>query len=187
MARIWTMDTWRPSGWSDTGDRTLGWVRSVCPVSPWAEKLLYFIGSSINRWRSAPRHFSWTFDILDILVSWAYSLPLISLAWLRIQSEIEWFQVYLLEWLHLVALGDCYGCGFLVTLGGCCHLDGLEQRWRSGTCWWLFVTVYNDLMRVLHLPRRIGILSVIELVFILWLVHSSMRRYNHPTLSFTFP
>jgi hypothetical protein len=132
MARIWTLDTWGPSRWSDAGDRALGWVRSVCPVSPWAEQRLYFIESSINRWWSAPRHFSWTFDILDILVSWAYSLPLISLIWLRIQSEIEWFQVHLLKWLYLVALGDRYGCGFLVTLGGCCHLDGLEQRWRFG-------------------------------------------------------
>ena len=29
-----------------------------------------------------------------------------------------------------------------------------------------------------------GILPVIELVFILWLVHSSTRQYNHPTHSF---
>ena len=32
-----------------------------------------------------------------------------------------------------------------------------------------------------------GILPVIELILILWLVHSSTRRYNHPTHSFTFP
>ena len=31
-----------------------------------------------------------------------------------------------------------------------------------------------------------GILPVIDLVFILWLVHSSMRRYNHLTYSFTY-
>ena len=35
-----------------------------------------------------------------------------------------------------------------------------------------------------HLP--FGILSMIDLVFILWLVHSSTRRYNHPTQSFIF-
>ena len=31
-----------------------------------------------------------------------------------------------------------------------------------------------------------GILSVIDLVFILWLVHSSTQWYNHPTHSFIF-
>jgi hypothetical protein len=38
--------------------------------------------------------------------------------------------VHLLVSLHLVALGDRLSCEILVTLGGCCHLDGLEQ-WRS--------------------------------------------------------
>jgi hypothetical protein len=88
---------------------------------------------------SAPRHFSWTFDILDILVSWENSLPLISLAWLWILSEIEWFQVYLLEWLHLVALGDRCGYEFLVTLSSCRHLDGLDvlvivHGWLQWSC-----------------------------------------------------
>ena len=32
----------------------------------------------------------------------------------------------------------------------------------------------------------LGILPVIDLVFILWLVHSSTRWYNHPTHSFIF-
>ena len=32
-----------------------------------------------------------------------------------------------------------------------------------------------------------GILPVIELLFILWLVHSSMRWYNHLTYSFSYP
>ena len=32
-----------------------------------------------------------------------------------------------------------------------------------------------------------GILPVIELVFIMWLVHSSTRWYNHLTYSFSFP
>jgi hypothetical protein len=104
---------------------------------------------SINRSWPASSYLSWTFDILDILVSWANSLPLISLAWLWIQSKIEWFQVYLLEWLHLVAYEDCCRCGFLVTLGGSCHLDGLEQWWRSNTCWWLFVAGFGDLVRAI--------------------------------------
>ena len=44
----------------------------------------------------------------------------------------------LLEWLHLEALGICVSLrDSLVTFGGCCHLDGLEQRgsWSGG--WWL--------------------------------------------------
>jgi hypothetical protein len=61
--------------------------------------------------------------------------------------EIEWFQVYFLEWLHLVTLGDRCGYGFLVTLDGGRHLDGLEQRWRSETSWWLFVVGSGDLVR----------------------------------------
>jgi hypothetical protein len=47
--------------------------------------------------------------------------------------------VHLLEQLHLVALGDRCGYGFLVTLGGCRHLDGLEQREglaRVDDCLW---------------------------------------------------
>ena len=43
--------------------------------------------------------------------------------------------MHLLEWLHLVALGDRFGCGFLVTLGGCRHLDDLEQQRSIGTIW----------------------------------------------------
>ena len=55
-------------------------------------------------------------------------LPLISFIDYSSLWDWEWFQVYLLEWLHLVALGDRFGYGFLITLGGCHHLDGLEQR-----------------------------------------------------------
>jgi hypothetical protein len=127
-----------------TGHRCSGHVSLVMPLTA---NDYFHLGGSINRWGSAPRYLSWIFDILDILVSWAYSLPLISLACLRIQSEIEWFQVYMLEWLHLVALGDRRGCWFLVTLGGCCHLDILEQQWSSNTCWWLFVASFGDLVR----------------------------------------
>jgi len=43
--------------------------------------------------------------------------------------------VYLLECLHLVALGDRSSYGFFVTLGGCRHLDGLEQRRSIDTSW----------------------------------------------------
>jgi hypothetical protein len=45
-----------------------------------------------------------------------------------IQSEIEWFQVHLLEWLHIEALRDRLSCVILVTLGGCRHLDGLSSE-----------------------------------------------------------
>jgi hypothetical protein len=44
----------------------------------------------------------------------------------------------LLEWLHLEALGDCVSLwDSLVTLGGCCHLDGLVWRWSSSGGRWL--------------------------------------------------
>jgi hypothetical protein len=103
----------------------------------------------INSWWSTLEELSWHFDHLDILLSWAYSLPLNSLAWLWIQSEIEGFQVHLLVSLHLVALGDHLSCGILVTLGGCCHLDSLEQ-WRScDKSWWLFLATSRWLWGVL--------------------------------------
>jgi hypothetical protein len=35
--------------------------------------------------------------------------------------------VHLLMWLHLVALGDHFADGFLVTLGEYRHLAGLEE------------------------------------------------------------
>ena len=60
----------------------------------------------------------------------------------------------LLEWLHLVALGDRCGCGFLVSLGGCCHLDGLEQRRSFGTYWWLFVASSGDYEGSCTFPGR---------------------------------
>jgi hypothetical protein len=43
-----------------------------------------------------------------------------------------------------MTLGDCCGCGVLVSHGGCHHLDGLEQRRSFGTCWWLFVVGSGD-------------------------------------------
>jgi hypothetical protein len=44
----------------------------------------------------------------------------------------------LLECLHLEALGDCVSLwDSLVTLGGCYHLDGLDQRGSSCGGYWL--------------------------------------------------
>jgi hypothetical protein len=44
----------------------------------------------------------------------------------------------LLECLHLEALGNCVLLRvWLVILGGCCHLDGLEQRGSSSGGRWL--------------------------------------------------
>jgi hypothetical protein len=34
--------------------------------------------------------------------------------------------------------------GFLVTIGGCRHLDGMEQWWSFGTSWILFVATPGD-------------------------------------------
>jgi hypothetical protein len=101
-----------------------------------------------------PRNFSWSFDIFDILVSWANSFPFISILDSSSKWDWEWFQVHLLEWLPLVARGDRCGCEFLVTLGGCRHLDSLEQWWRSGTCWCLFVAGSGDLVRDIAPSRR---------------------------------
>jgi hypothetical protein len=102
---------------------------------------LFFLGASINCVWLAPRNPSWHFDILDIFVSLSKHFPLIdSSSW----WDCEWFLVHFLEWLHLVALGDHCGCGVLVTLGGCGHLDGLEQ-WRSfGMCGWFFMASSDD-------------------------------------------
>jgi len=60
----------------------------------------------------------------------------------------------LLEWLHLVALGDRFGYGFLVVLGGCRHLDGLEQRRSIGLSWWLVVAISRWLWGVLPSPTE---------------------------------
>jgi hypothetical protein len=44
----------------------------------------------------------------------------------------------LFEWLHLEALGDCVLLwDLLISLGGCCHLDGLIQRGSSSGGWCL--------------------------------------------------
>jgi hypothetical protein len=94
-----------------------------------------------------PRHLSWHFDILDILVNLSKHLPLISILDSSSKWDYEWFLVHLLEWLHLVALEDRCGCEVLITLDGCRHLDSLEQRWRSCTYWWLFVAGSGDLVR----------------------------------------
>jgi hypothetical protein len=43
--------------------------------------------------------------------------------------------VHLHERLHLVALEDRCGCGVIVTLGSCRHLDGLKQLGDFGKSW----------------------------------------------------
>jgi hypothetical protein len=54
----------------------------------------------------------------------------------------------LLKWLHLEALGDCVSLrDSLVTLGGCCHLDSLEQRGSSNGGWWLSPAPIMVIMR----------------------------------------
>jgi hypothetical protein len=73
---------------------------------------------------------SWTFWSLIYPCELSQTSPTHSLAWLCIQVSCEWSKVHLLEWLYLVSLGALFCCGFLITLGGCRHLDGLEQ-WRS--------------------------------------------------------
>jgi hypothetical protein len=48
--------------------------------------------------------------------------------------------------LHLVGTWVFFCYVIPVSLGGCRHLDGLEQRWRSGTCWLLFVVGSGELV-----------------------------------------
>jgi hypothetical protein len=109
---------------------------------------LFRLGDINSGW-PALGFFSCHFDILDILVSLSKYFPLVFILDSSSLWDWEWFLAHLLEWLHLMALGDCYNCGVLVTLGGCRHLDGLKQRWRSDTCWWLFVSSSSDLWEVL--------------------------------------
>jgi hypothetical protein len=69
-------------------------------------------------------------------MSLAKALSLISFidssSFVRLEENLS----ALLECLHLEALGDCVLLrDLLVTLGGCCHLDGLEQRESSSGGW----------------------------------------------------
>ena len=43
---------------------------------------------------------------------------------------------------------------WLITLGGCCHLDGLEQRGSSSGGWWFSPAPIVVIVRVLDLSRR---------------------------------
>ena len=97
-------------------------------------KALFILGLYINSVWPTCGSLSWYFDTLDILVSLSKHLPLIFFINSPSLWDWEYFQVHLHEWLHLVVLVDRCGCGVLVTLGGCCHLDSWEQRWRSGMC-----------------------------------------------------
>jgi hypothetical protein len=132
--------------------------RMARPVTPsvavsWANGS-FLLGAPINTCWPAPRGLSWTFWHSNILLSWAYSLPLIYLAWLTNQSEFEWSQVHLIVSLHLVGTWVSIGCGILVTFGGCCHLTAWRQRkscGKSGACSW---PPPGDLWGVLCLPRR---------------------------------
>jgi hypothetical protein len=54
----------------------------------------------------------------------------------------------LLECLHLEALGVRVSLwDSLITLGGCCHLDGLEQRGSSSRGWWLSLVLIVVIVR----------------------------------------
>jgi hypothetical protein len=136
-------------GWLDMGVRLVG--ASGHPET--AQRLSESWGS-INRKVPAWGSLSWHFDILSILVSLSKHLSLISILDPSSKWDWEWFLVHLPEWLHLVALGDHCGCGVLVTLGGCRHLDGLEQRRSYGKSWWLFLATSRWLWGVLVSSQR---------------------------------
>jgi hypothetical protein len=116
----------------DVGQRPVTWVWSARGQSNDSLSLaLYKYGLAGPR--LSRLSLSWHFDILDIL--------LISILDSSLKWNWEWFLVHLLEWLYLVALGDRCGYGVLVTLCGCHHLDGLEQRRNCGKSWWLFLAI----------------------------------------------
>jgi hypothetical protein len=108
--------------------------------------LLIWGGGSINRLWPVWADLSWTFDILNILVSWAYSPT--HLSCLIANPKWDWVIPSAFAWVILSSgTWDRCGCGFLVTLGGYRHLDGLEQRRSFGKCWWLFVADSGDCER----------------------------------------
>jgi hypothetical protein len=107
----------------------------------------FMLGTPIYTCWPALGEVSWTFWHPNILLSWAYSLLLISLAWLTNQREIEWSQVHLIVSLHLVGTWVIFSYGILVSLGGCCHLDGLEAvevLWQE---WCLFLATSRWFVR----------------------------------------
>jgi hypothetical protein len=152
--RVWmALDPW-PNAGSGTSSHPDWHVQSVHRAPLLNSNGSIRLGTSKNSVWPAPRHLSWYFDIFVILVSLSKHLPLISILDSSSKWDWEWLLVHLLEWLHLVALEDCCVCGFLVTLGGCRHLDGLKQWWKSDICWWLFVAVtlgFKELNQVSHM------------------------------------
>jgi hypothetical protein len=94
----------------------------------------------------------WAPSLGTLTYLWAYwaktmSSHLSPLISLHLIAIFEWDWVIQVHWSLLCIqrhLRDCFAAEFLVTLGGCRHLDDLEQRWRSGTCWWLSVTGSGD-------------------------------------------
>jgi hypothetical protein len=86
--------------------------------------------TSINTWWPALGSYSWTFDILVSTLSWAKAFPLIPTHLLAFDCDL-WVRLSdssasIID-LHLEALGDWFPAVFLVTLGGCHHLDSLEK------------------------------------------------------------
>jgi hypothetical protein len=61
-----------------------------------------------------------------------------ALGWLSWNSNWSNTLVSLCKHLPLSGTSDRLSCGFLVTLDGCCHLDGLEQLGVVEEDWWLF-------------------------------------------------
>jgi hypothetical protein len=111
-------DRTHPTGRKAVSDRS---VRSAQELP-----MAMFVLGSINR--KVP---AWS-SLLALWHTWhpcepKQHLPLIFLLDSSSMWDWEWFLVHLLEWLHLIALRDRCDYGFLITLGDCRHLDGLEQ------------------------------------------------------------
>jgi hypothetical protein len=67
---------------------------------------------------------------------------------LNVHQKWDWVISSVFAWvITLVALGDHCCCNFLVTLGDCRHLDGLEQPRSVGMSWWLFAATPGVIVR----------------------------------------
>jgi hypothetical protein len=146
-------DTWHSSGKSCRRDRTLCpcSVRSTDASGQHISSNTLFLTAlffgAAYKYLLASLGRSWIFWHPNILLSWAYSLSLISLTWLTNQREIEWSQMYLPVSLHLVSTWVSIGCGILVSLGGCRHLDGLEAAEELWQEWCLFLVTSRWFVR----------------------------------------
>jgi hypothetical protein len=92
----------------------------------------------INMCCSALGRLSWNFNWSNTLERMCKHLPLISLPSASSKLRMGVILVHLHWVLASSGTSDRLSYGFLVTLGGCGHLDGLEKLGVIEEDWWLF-------------------------------------------------